>query len=186
MQNIDIIEEINENSLYLRKVSKDDIEFFYHSLQDKEMIEFLSLGPLMSKEHAKRLIKGHLDYWEKWIQFNYIIELREEQNITKLGSISLWNISWLHRRAEIGIWILPNYWKQGFAETALKLLKTVSFIHLRLNRLEAHVAAENERSLLLFKKCGFESEGLLRQYLNLNGLYHDTYILACLKPSIIK
>ncbi|MHA1148073.1 MAG: GNAT family N-acetyltransferase [Promethearchaeota archaeon] len=186
MHNIDIIEEINENNLYLRKISKDDIEFFHQSLQDKEMIEFLSLGPLISKDHAKRLIKGHLEYWEKWLQFNYIIELREEKTIIKLGSISLWNISWLHRRAEIGVWIIPNFWKQGFAERALNLLKTIAYVHLKLNRLEAHVAAENKRSLLLFNKCGFEEEGLLKQYLNLNGLYHDTYILACLKPQLFK
>lgn len=183
MYNIDIVEEINEKDLYLRKISKDDINFFHNSLKNKEMIEFLSLGPLMSLNHAKKLIKGHLDYWEKWLQFNFIIELRENELHTSIGSISLWNISWLHRRAEIGIWILPEYWNKGYAKSSLILLKNIAFIHLKLNRLEAHIAIENERSVALFQSCNFIIEGTLKQYLNLNGIYHDTKIMACLKST---
>ena len=48
MVSIELIDEINEGNLFLRKVSKDDISFFYNSLTNKEMTNFLSLGPLRS------------------------------------------------------------------------------------------------------------------------------------------
>jgi len=52
MVTIEVIDEINEGNLFLRKVSKDDISFFYNSLKNnKEMTNFLSLGPLRSFEH---------------------------------------------------------------------------------------------------------------------------------------
>jgi len=60
MVNIEVIDEINEGNLFLRKVSKDDITFFYNSLNNKEMTNFLSLGPLRSLEHSRRLIKNYL------------------------------------------------------------------------------------------------------------------------------
>lgn len=53
MANIEIIDEINEGNLFLRKVSKDDISFFYNSLTNKEMTNFLSLGPLNFRAFKK-------------------------------------------------------------------------------------------------------------------------------------
>jgi RimJ/RimL family protein N-acetyltransferase len=184
MKNIEIIEEINQRNLFLRKVSLDDINFFYESLNANEKMttKFLSLGPIISREHAKKLIKNYLDYWKKQIQFNYVIEVKKanfKKDISrKTGSVSIWGISWLHRRAEIGIWINSKYWNQGFAKRALNLIKTLSFNHFKLNRLEAHISSENYKSIQLFKKSGFVQEGILKQYLNLRGKFTDAVVLA--------
>jgi len=175
---IDIVEEINDGNLYLRKISKEDINFFYHSLKDKEITSFLSLGPLRSYEHSKRLVKNYLKSWEKYIQFNYIIELKEGGNFTKIGSVSLWNISWLHKRSGLGIWILPSSWNRGYGTKTIKLIEKIAFNHLKLNRLEAHVAIENTRSLKLFNNCDFKEEGLLSEYLNINGFFRDAIIYS--------
>ena len=56
-----IIEEINDGNLFLRKISKDDIEFVFQSLNDKNLITFLSLGPLKTLEHSKGLIKNYFN-----------------------------------------------------------------------------------------------------------------------------
>ena len=185
MLNIEIIEETNDGTLYLRQVSKDDVHFFYDSLQNQKMNKYLSLGPLMSLTHAKKLIKSHLESWERWSQFNYMIELREEKKPIVVGSISLWNISWLHRRASIGIWIIPEYWNQGIGKKSISLIKNIAFIHLNLNRLEAYVAVENEKSIGLFQASGFRDEGTLTEYLNLDGFYYDAKIFAFVKKNFI-
>ncbi|MFX0070492.1 MAG: GNAT family N-acetyltransferase [Candidatus Hermodarchaeota archaeon] len=184
MKNVEIIDEINQRGLFLRKISLDDINFVYESLNanEKTTTKFLSLGPIMSKDHAKKLIKNYLDYWKRQIQFNYVIEIRKKGNkkdtIKKTGSISLWGISWLHRRAEIGIWVNSKYWNQGIAKRALNLMKILSFNHLKLNRLEAHISFENYKSIQLFKKSGFTQECILKQYLNLRGKFTDAVVLA--------
>ncbi|MHA1457052.1 MAG: GNAT family N-acetyltransferase [Promethearchaeota archaeon] len=99
----------------------------------------------------------------------------------KIGSVSLWNISWLHRRAEIGIWLLPKYWKFGYGKKAVNLIKIIGYNHLNLNRIEAHVAIKNVNSIKMFKSCDFEEEGILRQYLNLNGMFQDAIVLSCMR-----
>ena len=175
---IDIVEEINDGNLFLKKISKEDISFFFHSLKDKEITSYLSLGPLRSFEHSKRLVKNYLKSWDKYLQFNYIIELKEKSRFEKIGSISLWNISWLHKRSGLGIWILPNFWNKGYGTKAIGLVERIAFNHLKLNRLEAHVAIENTRSLKLFNKCNFKEEGLLSEYLNINGLFRDAVIYS--------
>lgn len=181
MEDIEIIEEINDGNLFLRKVSKDDVSFFYQSLKEKEMINYLSLGPLRSFDHSKRLVKNYLKSWEKWLQFNYVIELRDNSTIKRIGSVSLWNVNWLHKRSGVGIWILPNYWGQGIGKRVIELIKKVAFYHLKLNRIEAQIAFENDKSIKMFKKCGFKEEGLLKKYLNIEGKFHDAYMLGCFK-----
>jgi len=190
MKNIHIIEEINEgNEVYLRKISSDDADFFFESLREEAISRYLSLGPLVSQSYSKKLLKKYEKFWEEKVQFNYVIELRgknhDRKNIKKVGVISLWRISWLHNRAEIGIWITPKYWNMGLAKRALNLIKIVGFVHLKLNRLEAHIAVENKRSINLFKskEVAFFEEGILKQYLNLRGIYHNAVALSYLKEN---
>ena len=180
MQNIEFIEEIKDGKLSLKKISKNDILFFYDNLQEEKITNYLSLGPLRSKFHSKKLIKDYLKHWEKRTQFNYIIELREGKYQTKIGSLSLWNVSWLHKRAEIGIWLAPRYFNRGFGKKTIVLIKVIAFNYLKLNRLEAHIAVENSRSIYLFQNCGFEEEGILKEYLNLKGVFHDAHVFSCL------
>lgn len=179
MEDFELIEEINDGNLHLRKVSKDDVSFFYRSLQEKEMTNYLSLGPLRSLEHSKRLIKNYLKSWDKYLQFNYVIELRENRTSTKIGSISLWAINWYHQRSGVGIWILPKYWEHGLGSKTIVLIKNIAFNHFNLNRLEAHIAKHNERSIKMFKKCDFVEEGVLKNYLRIDAKFQDAVILAC-------
>jgi RimJ/RimL family protein N-acetyltransferase len=52
---------------------------------------------------------------------------------------------------------------------------------LNLNRIEAHIATKNDRSIKMFKKCGFFEEGTLKRYLNINGEFQDALLVACIK-----
>ena len=152
MENIELIEEISDGNLFLRKVTKNDVSFFYQSLNEKDMTNYLSLGPLRSYEHSKRLIKNYLRSWDKFLQFNYVIELRDYNTINRIGSVSLWAVNWYHQRSGIGIWILPKYWEQGFGTKSIVLIKNIAFNHLNFHRIEAHIAIKNERSIKMFKK----------------------------------
>jgi RimJ/RimL family protein N-acetyltransferase len=180
-QKSQIIEEINDGNLCLRKISKDDTEFVFNSLNNKELITYLALGPLETYEHSKRLIKGYLRYWNSSLQYNYIIELQKGGVKVKIGSISLWNVNWQHQRAQIGIWLIPSFWNKGLGEKSLNLLKNIAFNHLKINRLEAYIAIENKKSIYLFERCGFIEEGRLREYLRFHGSFHDAVIMTCLK-----
>ena len=177
VKEVEVVEAISDDSISLRRLTKEDAKFFYESLKNEEITYYLALGPLHSIDHAKKLIKNYIKYWEQYQQFNFIIK----NNTSKLGSISLWNISWLHQRAEVGIWILPEYWAQGFGKRSIELIKIIAYNHLFLNRLESHIAIQNNRSIKMFKSCGFKEEGILKEYLKLNGRFQDAIILSHLK-----
>ena len=179
---IEVIEEINDGTVYLRKITKNDSEFFFNNLNKKDLITYLSLGPLNTLEKSKRLVRSYIKYWEHYAQYNYIIELGEPQ-VSKVGSVSIWNVNWRHNRAEVGIWIKKLNWNKGYGRKSLNLIKIIAFNHLKLNRLEAHIASDNQNSIHLFGKCGFKQEGILKKYLNFHGTYHDVVVLAYLKTN---
>jgi RimJ/RimL family protein N-acetyltransferase len=178
VESANIVEETSDEILTLRKITKNDVDFIFKSLNYKELTSFLSLGPLNSLDHSKRLIKGYLKYWDSYLQFNYIIQLNKPNKVN-IGSISLWNINWQHFRAQIGIWLVPLFWGKGFAKRSLNLIKNVAFLHLKLNRLEAYIAIDNKRSIKLFESCSFQKEGILKKYLKFQNSFHDALIMAC-------
>jgi ribosomal-protein-alanine N-acetyltransferase len=50
-----------------------------------------------------------------------------------------------------------------------------------LNRIDALVYVENDRSIRLLQRLGFKQEGMLRDYFYLDGKFHDHYLFALLQ-----
>ena len=87
-----------------------------------------------------------------------------------IGGINVGNVRrGVSQSASLGYWIGANYARKGYMMEALKLLIPSLFIDLRFNRLEAATLEENLASRNLLKKIGFKKEGILRNYLKING-----------------
>lgn len=90
-----------------------------------------------------------------------------------------------HRNSHIaylgGVGIHPNYNGRGFGEKmlreALDLAKQSNF-----KRVELSVGTANERAINLYKKVGFEEEGVLRKftYLKSEGRFIDEMLMSFL------
>jgi [ribosomal protein S5]-alanine N-acetyltransferase len=63
--------------------------------------------------------------------------------------------------------------KQGLMRQAVQQVIAKAFGPLKLHRLEANIQPENLSSIALIKACGFEKEGLSRQFLRKNGVWRD-------------
>jgi ribosomal-protein-alanine N-acetyltransferase len=63
--------------------------------------------------------------------------------------------------------------RQGFMKEAVQQVVAKAFGPLKLHRLEANIQPDNLASLALVKSCGFEYEGLSRQFLRKNGEWKD-------------
>lgn len=72
-----------------------------------------------------------------------------------VGIVDLYEIDPVHRRAFIGIYILPSCRHSGIASKAIAALEDYCRDALRLRLLAARVESSNTSSVSLFKKCGF-------------------------------
>ncbi|MEA2554180.1 MAG: [ribosomal protein S5]-alanine N-acetyltransferase [Fimbriimonadaceae bacterium] len=68
------------------------------------------------------------------------------------------------------------------SEAVLAVLK-FAFDDLDLHRIEAYYAPANERSGALLNRCGFESEGMMRGSLLINGQWVDHVLTSLINPN---
>ncbi len=73
----------------------------------------------------------------------------------------------------IGYWMGERHAGKGHMFAALQLAIPYIFGTLQLHRIEAACIPDNHRSIRLLEKAGFEREGLLREYLKINGQWRD-------------
>ena len=90
------------------------------------------------------------------------------------GVLDLFDLAPGHRRATVGIALLPEARGQGLAFEALDLLSAYAAAALHLHQLHCGVAADNAPSLRLFRAAGYEQIGTRRQWLlGLDAQWHD-------------
>ena len=66
---------------------------------------------------------------------------------------------------------------------ALKLVIPYIFNGLQLHRIEAACIPENFKSIRLLENAGFQREGLLREYLKINGEWRDHVMFSLISDS---
>lgn len=101
---------------------------------------------------------------------NYLITYQGDA----VGFIALGGISYgPARMAFIGYWIIREFANQGIVTTAVSLVRDHAFSDLRLHRIEINVRPENQPSISVAMKSGFELEGKRSKYLHIDGAWRD-------------
>ncbi len=104
-----------------------------------------------------------------------------------IGNITLHQIDWRNRHAEIGIFIGNKKARgKGHATQAISLMVEHAFSKLNLRKLYTGMIKGNEASKKVFEKVGFKVEGVLREHFYLNGKYYDSYRCGLLRRDYIK
>jgi len=84
----------------------------------------------------------------------------------------------LRHSAGVGIVVHKEYQGNGAGQKLMEALLDMADNWLMLVRVELTVYTDNERAIRLYKKMGFESEGIKRKAAIRNGQYADEYMMA--------
>jgi RimJ/RimL family protein N-acetyltransferase len=111
-----------------------------------------------------------------------VIEISEGDGWRMIGNLSLLNIDWRNRSAEVGIFIGDkSCWNQGYGTEAMKLMLRHAFEMLNLNRVYLRVYETNPRAIRAYQKAGYVVEGRDRQGEYRNGKYWDVIRMSVLR-----
>jgi diamine N-acetyltransferase len=99
-----------------------------------------------------------------------------------IGQTAFHRIDWIGRMAifYIGIADKEN-WSKGYGSEATRMMIKYAFDTLNLNRIQLHVAVENEGAVKVYERTGFIIEGTLREAMYHKGQYSDFYVMGVLK-----
>jgi len=164
--------------LELRALEPSDLDILYRWENDTEIWDISdTLSPI-----SKHILKIYLENSAKDIYENkqerFIIQMKEAS--IPIGTIDLFQFDPFHNRAGVGILIAEkNDRQKGFALEALHILKDYCFNILKLHQLWCNVSVNNQASIQLFQKAGFEIS-CTRKSWNWDGeKYLDEYFLQC-------
>ncbi len=98
------------------------------------------------------------------------------------GATGLNDISEEHKKAEIGLWLLPEYWGNGFMTEAIPLICEYGFTTFGLHRIERFVDSENINCKKSMSKLDFKFEGTMKDCEIKNNRFVSVDIYAKLNP----
>ncbi|MCL1975787.1 MAG: GNAT family N-acetyltransferase [Firmicutes bacterium] len=90
----------------------------------------------------------------------------------------------LRHSADLGIMVHKDYQGCGVGNKLMETLIDLADNWLMLIRIELGVYTDNEHAINMYKKFGFEAEGVNRKAAVRNGQYVDTLMMARLKNSV--
>ena len=142
-----------ESSLIsLRTLEINDLDFLFSLENDKSLwavsgtTEPFSLVQLANYiSHAKQDIAIAE-------QFRFVIDWQGKA----IGCIDLYEYNFKKQNAGVGIVILKEYRRKGFAKQSLTLLIKYAWEKLHLKQLHTGIFSDNKASLALFQSVGFE------------------------------
>ena len=85
--------------------------------------------------------------------------------------------------AEIGYWIGEAFWGRGITTEALSLVSEYAFRDLGMLRLFALPFADNQQSMRVLEKAGYEKEAILRASSVKFGKPRDQALYALINPN---
>ncbi len=110
-------------------------------------------------------------------QVRLMIELNQNEVKTTIGTIDLFDIDAVHRRAGVGIVVVSDFRNHNYATTALSICMEYASNELNLHQLYCNIDENNIASLKLFKKSGFEEVGLKKEWNIRNGRWVNEFLL---------
>ncbi len=101
-----------------------------------------------------------------------------------VGAIGL-EIFQEHSKAELGYWIGRDFWGQGLATEAARVLVNYGFQVVGLNRIQAQHLTRNPASGKVMAKVGMRHEGTLRDHRMKWGVFEDVEIYAVIAADVL-
>ena len=167
---------IEGERVLLRRMGREDTEDVVRMRTEPEVqAQLFSERPPTMEEHLSWLdgIQARDDRHEFMIV--------DRTSGRSVGTIGLSHIDRTHRRAEYGILIgEPAARGKGLAAEASRLLLAYAFKTLGLGRVYLHVLARNEDAIRLYRRVGFQTEGILRRHVRKGSEFLDVTVMAVL------
>ncbi|MFX1598832.1 MAG: GNAT family N-acetyltransferase [Promethearchaeota archaeon] len=172
--------QLETERLILRELTLDDVEFYFHHFNTKEIIEGSCFPGPRDLETAKAELELFcINPFKEGTGIRWGIVRKGSSKL--IGTCGYYDWSKTDRRAEIGYDLDPAYWGQGIMTEALKAMLEYGFKEMGLNRIQATIDSKNRRSVNLVRGLNFEKEGVLRQRSYFGGRFLDDVCFSILK-----
>jgi len=153
---------IKTDRIILRKITDADLENIFKGLSNPEVIEYYGIS-----FDSLEATKEQMIWFEKKKQLWWAICSPDNHFFYGAGGLN--DIDNNEKKAEIGLWLLPDFWGMGIMKEAMPLITNYGFNELKLNRIEGFVETENNKCKKAISKLDFQLEKTMKNCEVKNG-----------------
>lgn len=163
----------------IRRCKPTDTGDIVRMMSDDTVYPGLLQTPYPSEERWRKIIEGNDAPGNSDL---VLVAVSDEQVIASAGLHSVGQQIRRRHVALLGISVATQAQGQGIGTALLAALTDYADNWGHLLRIELTVYTDNQKAIKLYKKFGFQEEGVRRAYALRNGLYVDALAMARLHP----
>ncbi len=172
---------LKSKRLILRKLEISDIENVYRGLSHPDVIKYYGIS-FDSLEATKEQMTWFSDLKKNETGIWWAVCSKDDGQF--LGAGGLNDLSKENKKAEIGFWLLPEYWGKGIMTETIPLILNYAFNNIMLHRIEGFVEPENSNCKKALEKLNFKLEGTMQDCEVKNGKLISIDIYAILNTKL--
>ncbi len=169
---------IHTERLTIRKITPDDIHHVFKGLSHPEVIKYYGVS-FMTLEATKEQMDWYADHEKNETGQWFAVCSKDDGTFYGAGGYNDREAN--NRKAEIGFWLLPEYWGIGIMGEAMPIIFDYGFNEMNLHRIEGFVDSDNDKCKKAVAKVGFKYEGTMVDCEVKDGKFHSTDIYAKFK-----
>ena len=146
-------EELKTNRLLFKLLTNSDTNDFFNIVGDSEVMKLWIGGADENIIKTEKRITEINNHWEKHCFGDWGIFEKQSERLIGFGGLHY--IQGM-TDVNIGYAIKKSEWKKGFAYESCQFIINYAFDILKLKKIIAVIWPQNEASVELIKKCGFQ------------------------------
>lgn len=160
--------------IYLRPIIKDDIAFLNKCKNDEEIYQYLGGGFMpVSIDHQLKWMDSLIDTTGDNKRFIFC-----DYQDCPIGMVGLYNINWIHRTCELGVYIGNKDAKgKGYGKEACFLIERFAAEYLNIRKIKLYVVAENKVAFNMLESLGYKKVGEYIKERYIKGEYRNLIIM---------
>ncbi len=175
--------EFNSERLTFREFNQKDFTLFSSVFTNEQVMKYALFDRFTDEEELKlyfqQILKNNTT--EKYRKaYEFAVFKSSNNSFIGIGDIEMNYQNQIAVSGEMGYFLLPDFWGNGYATEIGDFLINFSFTNLKLHRVTASCNSNNKPSERVMQKLGMAKEGEFRKARFKNGKWDNEFRYAIL------
>lgn len=166
----------------LRALHPDDALAWFAYLSDPVVVERTSYD-IRSIDAVQSIIAHYITAYREKHACRWALARTSDDRL--IGTCGFYKWDDTHAVAELGYDLARDYWRNGLMTRTVRTVLRWAFEEASANRVQATVMVGHTGSARVLEKCGFQKEGILREYLMCRGQPRDFWMFSLLRREYV-
>ena len=164
--------KLETNRLMFRRYTMDDLAFVEELVTNENVMKYIGSGVAKDRTYAIQLIERMIEQYDNFEDYGLHVLVHKEsgQYVGHAGLVAqIFDDAF---EIELGYWIHPDFWGQGYATEAAHALKQYAEQELELERYVSAIQVGNVAS----RKVALQNGMKLEKQIEMEGKHVEIYV----------